>query len=232
VFLSARAVLFANGELNQPQALHRLLLPEDFLVAVDGGLYAMRRMGLQPHLLVGDLDSVDSLDVLALEQAGCEVRRFPVEKDETDLELALQIVAARGYKNLRILAALGGRLDQMLGNLFLLTHPAWQDLDVRLVDAGLEVFIIRRQAVIQGLPGDTVSLIPFNGPAYGVSTENLAYPLEDETLCPDRTRGVSNRMLAPQARVGLQQGVLLCVHLLSDFETPLSQPGQGIGEKG
>ncbi len=210
--LTDRAILFANGEYRRLPALRRLVCPSDYCIAVDGGLRGLRHLGLLPRLLVGDLDSVTPEELAAVQQAGCEVRRFPVEKDETDLELALGIAVEMGFTSLRILGALGGRLDQLLGNLFLLAHPSWQALDVRLLDAGLEAFIIRKEAFIEGRAGDTLSLLPLNGPARGIHTESLAFPLIGETLWPDRTRGISNRMLGSRARVSLADGLLLCIH--------------------
>lgn len=219
--MSKRAILFVNGILDEPRTLRPLVAPGDFLVAVDGGARVLHAMGLEPHLLVGDLDSLPEQDVAALEATGCEVRRFAVEKDETDLELALQIVAARGFESVRILAALGGRLDQMLGNLFLLANPAWEELDVRVLDVGLEAFAIHHQAHIEGHPGDLISLLPLNGPAHGVQTEDLVFPLRGETLWPEHTRGISNRMLSSGAWVRLEQGVLLCIHTSRDFDVNL-----------
>ena len=122
-----RALIFVNGSLPDPQKVRFLLEPDDWLVAVDGGWYYLKALGLRPHLLIGDLDSVAAEDVAALEAQGVEIRRFPVHKDETDLELALLAVRAAGVTTLRVAAALGGRLDQTLANLFLLLLPELED---------------------------------------------------------------------------------------------------------
>ena len=63
-----------------------------------------------------------------------------------------------------------------------------------------------------GLPGDIVSLLPLGGPAHGVSTQGLRYPLNGETLFPDRSRGVSNEMIDAEAHVRLDGGTLICIH--------------------
>ena len=82
-----RAVLFVNGQAKP--GLEVSLLPGDFLVAVDGGLRHLKRLGLKPDLLIGDLDSVDADELAEIEEVGVEVLRFPPAKDQTDLELAL-----------------------------------------------------------------------------------------------------------------------------------------------
>ena len=103
-----------------------MLQEDDFLVAVDGGLRHLLAINRQPHLLIGDLDSVTPEQLEALSSGGVEIQRFPVEKDETDLELALLETTRRGYKTIILVGALGGRIDQMLANLYLLMLPQLQ----------------------------------------------------------------------------------------------------------
>ena len=84
--------------------------------------------------MVGDLNSVPAADVTSLRAAGVELELYPREKDETDLELAVVRRAERGCLELRVAAALGGRLDQTLANLFLLELDELTGIDVRLED--------------------------------------------------------------------------------------------------
>jgi len=207
-----RAVIFANGELRSPAAARRMLDPQDLMIAADGGLEHMLRMAVLPHLLIGDLDSVDTSQLPHLEASGTEIRRYPPEKDETDLELAVQAAVQLGCGELLILGGLGGRLDHTLGNLALLAQPALAGVSARLEDGIEEAFLIRSQAGIDGAAGDVISLIPFQGEAIGVSTSGLKYPLNAETLHAHHTRGISNVMLAASAEVRLESGLLLCIH--------------------
>ena len=209
----ARALLFANGQLPESQWLPGYLQPEDYLVAVDGGYTHLKAIGRRPHLLIGDLDSIDPHDLIVLEKDGVEVLRFPSHKDQTDLELALTTICERGYAIIRVVAAFGGRLDQTLANAFLLDDPALESVDLRCEDGETEAFLIRSTGVIHGRPGDLVSLLPVGMPAEGVTTHQLAYPLYAETLYPYRSRGVSNVMESDQAEVSITGGKLLCLHL-------------------
>lgn len=207
-----RAVIFVNGILVEPEAVMRRLLPQDFLIAADGGLQVMHTLGLQPRLLIGDLDSVSPAEVEAVRAAGGVLRSYPVEKDETDLELALLAAAAGGFAVIWLVAALGGRLDQTLANINLLLLPELSGRQIFLFDGREEVFLIRDVAEIHGQPGEVVSLLPLNGPAAGITTHGLQFPLRGETLFPERSRGISNRLRGSSARVELESGVLLCIH--------------------
>jgi len=215
-----RAVIFVNGVLVDADSVKQRLRPDDWLVAADGGLNVMKSIGLRPHLLIGDLDSVSLLDVEELLSAGVKIRKYPVEKDETDLELALLATAAAGYKSIWLVAALGGRLDQTLANINLLLLPELADRDVRLFDGMEEVFLIRNQVTIHGHPREIVSLIPLQGPVTGITTRGLQYPLKGETLYPERSRGISNRLQGKTARVQVESGILLCIHTHKNPENP------------
>ncbi len=206
-----RAVIFANGEFPDPQGTRGLLRPDDLVIAADGGTHHALTVGVAPDVIIGDLDSLSREEQARVEAAGSQIVRFSPRKDETDLELALLHAAREGATEILILAALGGRLDQTVANVLLLSLPELEGLDVRIVGDAQEAFLIRDEALIVGQPGDTVSLIPLGGDAVGVTAEGLEWSLHGDTLRFGPARGVSNTLTAEQARVRVRQGSLLCV---------------------
>ena len=208
----ARALIFVNGNLPDLAAVRRLLLPDDFLIAADGGTRHILALGLTPAVLIGDLDSLSSENRRLLDQAGTKIHRSPRNKNETDFELALHYAVEAGYHQLRVVAALGGRLDQTLGNLALLTDPSLAGLDIRADDGVQEAFFTRDGCRLQGDPGDLISLVPWGGEVTGVTTTGLRWPLSGEVLWPYRTRGISNELLDETASVRIDAGLLLVVH--------------------
>ena len=217
-----RAVIFANGILPDLEAVHRLIDPGDTLIAADGGTHHALALGFIPAVLIGDLDSLTAADRRQVEAAGAVIRQHPRDKNETDLELALQYAVKAGFREIVVTAALGGRLDQTLGNLFLLTRPEYAALDIRMDDGVEAGWFVYSRSEVHGQAGDLISLIPWNGEAAGVTTEGLRWPLMDETLYPDRTRGISNELLGEAASVALKSGRLLLVHRRSQ---PSQIPG-------
>lgn len=205
-------LIFANGNLQQPEVIRRLAARADSIIAADGGLTHIQALDLKPNLLIGDLDSVTPGQVRWAEEQGAEVRRFSRDKNETDLELAL--IAAANSKPGRIIvtAALGGRLDQTLANIFLLNLPQIVNIDTRIDDGRQEVLMVRKSIDLQGEPGDTVSLLPLSGQVDGITTSGLEYPLTNESLAFNHTRGISNRMTGSTAHIELQTGTLICIH--------------------
>lgn len=206
---NSRAVVFANGEPEAPDTVRALLRPEDQLIAADGGARHCLALGLTPHHVVGDLDSLTPGEVAALRQAGARLHPHPTAKDETDLELALGLAVETGAADILVLGALGGRLDMLLANVLLLAHPALTAARVTLWSARQSTWLIRPPgADIPGRAGDTLSLIPLAGDAHGVVTHGLAYPLRRETLTSGPARGVSNVLTGEPARVELESGLL------------------------
>ena len=127
--------------------------------------------------------------------------------------MALLAAHKLGFRELIIAAALGGRLDQTLANLSLLLLPEIQDCQVRFEDGQEEIFLAHSSTQINGSPNDIVSLVPLWGAVTGVITQNLAFPLKNETLYPEHTRGISNTMTAASATVTTSSGDLLCIHI-------------------
>ncbi len=205
-------VIVANAPNLDAAPYEALIRAADLLIAADGGALPLLRLDRLPRLVIGDLDSLDSASQATLLERGVELRRFPREKDETDLELALAHAAASGATTIDILGALGGRWDHTLANVALLALTELRGRRVRLLDARQELFLVRDSAALEGQVGDTVSLLPLTPTARGVTTHGLLYPLQDATLHYERARGVSNVLLEPPGRVSLRDGLLLVVH--------------------
>ena len=208
----SRLIIFANGTLPALEATHNLIQAGDVLIAADGGTQHALALGLFPSIVIGDLDSLAPDVRRQLDAKGVEIRQHPRDKDETDLELALQYAFSNGYREIRILGGLGGRLDQTLGNLSLITKLEFTGLDIRIDDGVEEAFFIRDRYELHGKPGDIVSLIPWGGEVSGVCTEGLHWPLQDETLFPDKTRGISNELVRETASLSIKSGLLLVIH--------------------
>ncbi len=205
-------VIFANGKMRNRAAARRVVPPAARLIAADGGSRHCAALGLLPDILIGDLDSTPARQVERLAAEGVEIRPYPTDKDETDLELALACALEFAPQRIIVVGALGGRLDQTLGNLALLAAPRLASLDVRADDGLQEAFFIRRQAEILGAAGERVSLLPWQGDVHGITTRGLRWPLNNETLLAHRSRGISNQLIASRAQVRLSAGLLLCLH--------------------
>ncbi len=200
-------VIFSGGHAPSPRVVGEL--PEGcYVIAADSGLDHAHALGIEVDLLVGDLDSVTPENV----RFARRVERHPVDKDATDLELALEAAAARQQPTI-VVAGGGGRLDHLLAEAALIGHPRWAglSLDAWFGETHLVPVHGGQSRIIAGTPGGVVTLLAMGGIAHGVSTEGLRWRLDGDDLTSGTTRGVSNLFVATEASVRVEAGTVLVI---------------------
>jgi thiamine pyrophosphokinase len=209
-----RAVVVAHGDVLP--ADRGVIKDGDFIVAADGGAFALERWRVLPHLVVGDMDSIGQPGVERLARQGIAVEKHPAAKDESDLELAVARAIAAGAKEIVLLGALGGeRLDHEAANLLLLADPGYDGVRLEARRGALRVRALRGGGTltIEKPEGTLVTLLPVGGDAAGVRTHGLRYSLAGETLRLGRSRGLSNEITSSPAHLSLEKGSLLVFEL-------------------
>lgn len=229
--MALRVAVLANGQWNAEWG-RKELSQVDYLVCADGGANAAIASGRLPQALIGDLDSITPENLIRCQAAGIEIRKFPREKDETDLELALeQAVRLAGPEDdIYLYGGTGGRIDHFLGNLALLLGYARQGRRIRLKDPEHEMWILQGRESIPGEKNKELSLIVLSERAV-VTTEGLYYPLDRTTLLQHSPRAVSNVFIREEAMVEIHSGWVLVVLLMAQDGAdwtpyPEEQPGQ------
>ncbi len=177
----------------------------DFVIAADGGLRHVEKIGMRPDLVIGDFDSlgyVPQCDNLV---------RLPIEKDMTDLAAAVDIGRARGYRRFVLLGGTGGRPDHTYANYQLLYDLAAHGEEGYLVGADFSATVIKSGTSLtfdQEFCG-TLSVFAVGGKATGVTERGTKYTLEGATLTPENPLGVSNAFIGQKASVSVNEGALL-----------------------
>jgi thiamine pyrophosphokinase len=215
-----RAVIVASGDVAHDDVRH--LDGAALVVAADGGAASLDALGRRPHLLVGDLDSVDPGLVQRLEADGIRVERHPVDKEASDTELAVGAAAEAGATEIVVLGALGGaRVDHALANVLLLADPDFADRDIRIVNGATTIRVVTggRRLELAGSVGDLVTLLPVGGPAHGVTTTGLRWALNGASLAMGRSRGLSNEVSSIPASVSVGDGSLLVIETTIERST-------------
>jgi len=210
-----RALIFANGDPASREVVQRWMQPDSIAIAADGGVRNALTAGITPDTVIGDLDSLPDAIRADLERRGVRFIVHPARKDETDLELAIQHALERGATEIVIFSALGGRWDQSLANILLLTLPDLRGVPARIVDQRQTMVILAgdAEAHIEGRVGDTLSLIALGRDAHGVTIEGCEYPLNQARLPSGKTLGISNVLIEPTARVSVKEGIVLVIHI-------------------
>lgn len=177
------------------------------ILAVDGGVSPVLAAGLTPRWLLGDLDSAKAQEVQRAEAGGTEIIPFPVEKDFTDLELALDLVRRVQCRNLLVLGLWGGeRFDHQMVNFALLGREAGKGLGVCAPGKGQTFYFTRNSQVLLASRGRRFSLLALEGLAR-VEIIGAKYSGSVE-LEPGSGFGLGNEIAASRVLIIVRAGTL------------------------
>lgn len=199
----AKCVIFCAGEFD---GLAEPIAQDDFVIAADGGYDHVVNLGICPHIIIGDFDS------LGYVPEGAKV--FPVEKDDTDAMLAARKGLEAGCREFLFYGALEGpRLDHTVANFQVLQF---------LADRGAIGYLIGKRQTVTVLKEETVSfpktakgilsVFCMGKDAEGVTLQGLQYPLLESTLTCGFPLGVSNHFIGEEVSVSVKQGSLLMIY--------------------
>ena len=176
----------------------------DLVIAADGGYDTLKKLGITPDLLIGDMDSI------CADRAEVESMRFPIRKDETDTFLAYREGVRRGYTDFELYGCVGGREDHTFANYTLLIYAKDAGHCVKLFGNGYYCLALKNEKFsLIGTELMHLSVFAFGGEATGVSLRGLEYCAEDISLSPLFPLGVSNRFTSEPAEIAVRDGRLL-----------------------
>ena len=211
--MSKRVVIFANGDLSHPQRIRAELRPGDRIVCADGGAQHALALGLSPHTLVGDLDSISEAALRALEASRCEIVKYPSDKDQTDLELAIEHALLSQPAELMLVSALGGRFDHLLGNCLALARESLAKIDLQIFDGMTRARLLRGPCAtkLDLSSGDTLSLLAIDSNVKNLNLSGAKWPLANAELKFGSCLGISNVVTGQGISIELGSGMLYAI---------------------
>ena len=187
--------IFANGCYGGEMDLSRC----DRVVAVDGGANFLRSKGIAPDIFIGDADSVSGETMEWLKNHGVEMKLFPREKDEIDLELALQQFESEEKV---VFGWQGDRLDMILALFYLLKRFK----NTVLESENLVIGYVEGKKVLPARPGEKWSILPLGSDAEGVSLSGFKYTLKGAKMPVVKPYGVSNEAVSSEVEIEVKTG--------------------------
>ncbi len=185
-----------------------------YTIAADSGMEFFYRVGRVPDMIIGDFDSVnsDTLHYFKEKETIIWKELNPI-KDDTDTEFAIRQAIALGAEEITVLGGTGSRLDHVMGNVSLLGIGLKEQVFIQLVDAHNRIRMINKSISIKKDEqfGNYVSLIPYQGNVTHMYLKGFKYPLEDFTMEPFCSIGISNEILEEEAEILFEEGTLLVI---------------------
>ena len=206
-----RGVLFIGGEGPPEGVIGRLVADSDMVVAADSGYDLARSAGVEPDLLVGDMDSIADF-AGAMRRLQGRVERYERQKDETDTEIGLRILHERGFRDITLVGGGGGRMDHLLGIVVLFEREIRPK---RWITRGESVVHIEREEIFDNMKGVLCSFFPVGPGMATMRTTGLRWPL-DGLSWKHGDAGVSNYGLEDRVTVTMLSGQLIMVQSLME----------------
>ena len=212
-----RVVILGSAEIKNYERISRFINPEDFIIACDGGLNHVEKLGLSPSavdLIVGDFDSHSRPNEQDFPSA--QIVQLPCEKDDTDVFFAVKEALHRGFTDFILLGVIGQRFDHSLVNISILLYLQKKSAAGVIYDDYSKMQLVVAGAEPTLIPDNYsyFSLMTLEKEAVGVTIKNAKYPLENAIIENSYQLGVSNEVIpGQQAEVSLKTGSLLLIQV-------------------
>jgi thiamine pyrophosphokinase len=201
---STKALVICNGDVLSKAKIAPLLREKPFIICADGGANKARLLGIRPHAIIGDLDSISS----RTRKHFSRVETIHIAGQEsTDLEKALDFLLKLLIPSATVVGATGGRPDHSLANLSIL-KKYHKRIRLLFSDPFCDIRIIDSKIVFEAMVGSVISLMPLNR-CEGIQTIGLKYSLNNESLDLGEREGTSNVVTSSPVKITVKKGSLL-----------------------
>jgi thiamine pyrophosphokinase len=204
-------VIFLNGVIENDEFIKEIVNKEDFIIAVDGGLNHIKRLGFAPNLILGDFDSSEYN--MALESNG-EIHKYNSDKNATDGEIAMEYVIEKGFNEVIIVGALGNRIDHMLSNIYMLEKLSDAGITGKIISYKNEIYFLTNELVLSRGKYKYFSVVSITDMISGLSIENSRYDLDHADLSRTESLCISNEFLEETVNISLEKGKAIVIKSL------------------
>ncbi len=208
------ALIIANGTIRDYERIRELMSSycrnDPIIISADGGIENTYKLGLKPHIVIGDMDSLDRKKYEKL-SSGVRFISADPEKDESDTRLAVEYARDKGIRDIIIIGAAGGRLDHTFANMLILASPELKYASVKIITEDSEISCMHGSGKISGKAGNIISIFSLAPYTSFIKTSGLKYPLVGEKLYQSPVRGLSNVFTSDEASLEFDKGRLLII---------------------
>ncbi len=198
-----RAIILGGGKIDNVDFYRSFISDDDYIICADSGYDSALKLGITPNILIGDMDSLQS------KVTDTKTVQYPARKDMTDGQLAVEYAVGNDFEEIIMIGFIGSRMDHTLTNISFLDKINSENKYGVIIDEHNEMYLTTDTIELSGKKGDIVSVIPVSELVRGVTTYNLEYPLDNENLYYNDSRGVSNVMCGDMCRITVKSGKAL-----------------------
>ena len=206
-----KALLVSGGSIESIKLLKEIAKDMDFIICADGGTDYCIKANLIPNIIIGDLDSISKKGLNFIEENNISIVKFPVKKDNTDTELAIDYLIEKGFIDITLLGAIGSRMDHSLGNILLLKKLKDKNIKGKIIDHHNIIYLVDNKLKVKSRANFYVSIIPITDNGIEVSLKGFEYPLFEAKLEFGSTLGISNSVSENYGFIEIHNGMALVI---------------------
>jgi thiamine pyrophosphokinase len=204
-----KVVIIAGGTPPKRELLENEMKESCIIIAADSGANCLYDYSIVPDYLLGDFDSIDKNAFDYFSKSSCIIEKHPVEKDDTDAQLALNKAFSLNASSIVLLGCTGSRLDHTLGNFGLLLQCLDNGVEASIKDSNNTIWLINKPISLNGKKGDYFSVLPYGAPIKKLTINGAKYPLNNHTLELGSSLTLSNQFLDEIVEIEFNDGILL-----------------------
>ncbi len=202
-----RCYIFGSAKIDSYDYIKKMDFANSLIICADGGIVHTHEIGVECDVWLGDGDSLQNSDICAKEKIS-----FPVKKDYTDTDLAVELALERGYTDIIILGGIGGRLDHEFSHFCLLKKIADRGAVGSLIDEKNTVTIKNESFRVYPDGRQHISFFPYGGDVENFSVKGLKYAAEGMLLECDKAQASSNSFEGDNVgEITFDKGTLLVI---------------------
>ncbi|TJX16176.1 thiamine diphosphokinase [Tissierella creatinini] len=208
-----KGLIISAGNIKNYKRLKDLIsnIDFEFILCADGGIRHAISLDRVPNAVIGDLDSTAKEDLKYIDENSIQVIKYPVEKDETDTELAIEYLISRRIKDITLIGGTGSRIDHTMANILLLHRLMIKGIDGRIIDEHNIIQITDKCVNLRKKKDYNISIIPISNDGIVVSLKGFYYPLENKRIQFGSTLGISNRIVNDIGIINIIKGLALII---------------------
>ncbi|WP_174613230.1 thiamine diphosphokinase [Virgibacillus ihumii] len=205
--------IVGNGPLEHIPSLQDFQDSVDVWIGADRGALTIIENNLRPVFAAGDFDSITEMERERIERNSDAFLEYPVEKDQTDLEIALWQAYDLNPDCIYLFGVTGGRLDHAMVNMQLLYQLLKRNIRGIIADRQnlLELAEPGKHSIFHHSAFPNISFLPFTPEIKGLTLSGFYYPLADETVSWGSTLCISNKLLSKSGTFSFEAGILLVI---------------------
>lgn len=177
----------------------------DLIICADGGYDKIDTQKYNVSYIVGDNDSIikDKINIPSI--------NYKVEKDETDMDLAVRKAIDLGYTSIKLFGAYGSRPDHFIANIQLMSRCIKNKIHITLCAENFIGMCIHNEGLNFSCTSNNeiISIFSLDDISYDVSISGLKYTVKNITLKNQFALGVSNHTIGKSANIIVKNGTLL-----------------------